>query len=112
RAARWRGTERKVEVLFNNVRGMAPEQFRPSGQAPWRLVIDYPFDEPGQSPVNDRAAVQQAKAGGADALSVVWLPAFFTPAAQDELGKLVVLDFLLTGNQLDAHAAHLSALDR
>jgi hypothetical protein len=112
RTVRWRGTERKVEVLFNNVRGMAPEQFRPSGQAPWRLVVDYPFDEPGQSPINDRAAILQAKAGGADALSVVWLPAFLTPAAQDELGKLVVLDFLLTGNQLEAHAAHLSALDR
>lgn len=112
RSVRWRGTERRVEVLFNNVRGMAPEQFRPSGQAPWRLVIDYPFDEPGQSPVNDRAAVQQAKAGGTDALSVVWLPAFLTPAAQDELGRLVVLDFLLTGSQLDAYAADLSALDR
>lgn len=112
RSVRWRGTERKVEVLFNNVRGMAPEQFRPSGQAPWRLVIDYPFDEPGQSPVNDRAAIYQAKSGGTEAPSVVWLPSFFTPAAQDELGKLVVLDFLLTGNQLDAHASHLSALDR
>lgn len=112
RTVRWRGTERRVEVLFNNVRGMAPEQFRPSGQAPWRLVIDYPFDEPGRGPVDDRAAVQQAKAGGADALSVVWLPAFLTPAAQDELGKLVVLDFLLAGSQLDAHAAHLSAIDR
>ena len=112
RTVRWRGTERKVEVLFNNVRGMAPEQFRPSGQAPWRLVIDYPFDEPGQSPVNDRAAIYQAKSGGMEALSLVWLPSFFTPAAQDELGKLVVLDFLLTGNQLDAHASHLSALDR
>jgi len=112
RTVRWRGTERRVEVLFANVRGMAPEQFRPSGQAPWRLVIDYPFDEPGQSPVNDRAAITQAKAGGTEAASVVWLPSFFTPAAQDDLGKLVVLDFLLTGNQLDAHASHLSALDR
>lgn len=111
RSVRWRGTERKLEVLFNNVRGMAPEQFRPTG-APWRLVIDYPFDEPGQSPINDRAVVQQAKAVGADANAVVWLPSFLTPAAQDDLGKLVVLDFLLTGNQLDAHASHLSALDR
>jgi hypothetical protein len=112
RTVRWRGTERRVEVLFNNVRGMAPEQFRPSGQAPWRMVIDYPFDEPGQSPINDRAAILQAKSGGTEALSVVWLPAFLTPAAQDELGKLVVLDFLLAGSQLDAHASHLSALDR
>jgi hypothetical protein len=112
RTVRWRGTERRIEVLFNNVRGMAPEQFRPSAQAPWRLVVDYPFDEPGQSPVNDRAAILQARSGGTEALSVVWLPSFLTSAAQDELGKLVVLDFLLTGNQLEAHASHLSALDR
>jgi hypothetical protein len=112
RTVRWRGTERKVEVLFTNVRSMAPEQFRPSGQAPWRLVIDYPFDEPGQSPVNDRATILQASAAGVDAQAVAWIPSFLTPAALDELGKLVVLDFLLTGNQLDAHAPELSALDR
>lgn len=112
RSLRWRGTERRVEVLFNNVRGMAPEQFRPSGQAPWRLVIDYPFDEPGRTPMDDRASILQARSGGTEAMSVVWLPSFLTPAAQDELGKLVVLDFLLTGNQLDAHASHLSVLDR
>lgn len=112
RPVTWRGTMRGVEVLFNNVRTMAPEQFLPSGQAPWRLVIDYPFDEPGQTPVNDRAAVYQARASGMEGNSIIWLPSFLTPASQDELGKLVVLDFLLTGNQLDAHAAHLSALDR
>jgi hypothetical protein len=112
RSLMWRGTARNVEILFNNVRTMAPEQFLPSGQAPWRLVIDYPFDEPGQTPVNDRAAVQQARANGQEGPSIIWLPSFLTPSAQDELGKLVVLDFLLSGNQLDAHAAHLSALDR
>ncbi len=112
RPVSWRGTQRSVEVLFNNVRTMAPEQFLPSGQAPWRLVIDYPFDEAGQTPVNDRAKVNQARASGMEGNAIVWLPSFLTPAAQDELGKLVVLDFLLTGNQLEAHASHLSALDR
>ena len=112
RSVLWRGTERKVEVLFANVRGMAPETFRPTGEATWRLVIDYPFDEPGQSPINDRAAINQARSNGIDAQALVWLPHFLTPSAQDDLGKLVVLDFLLTGTQLDAHAAHLSASER
>lgn len=112
RSVPWHGTQRLVEVLFRNVRGMAPEQFRPSAQAPWKLVIDYPFDEPGCSPADDRASVQAAQHAGEDALSIVWLPAFLTPAAQDELGKLVLLDHVLSGNQLDAHASHLSAQDR
>lgn len=112
RRVAWRGTTRTVEILFNNVRTMAPEQFLPSGDAPWRMVIDYPFDDPGQTPLNDRAAIQQARASGQHGNSIVWLPSFLTPAALDELGKLVVLDFILSGNQLDAHASHLSALDR
>ncbi|MBK9978474.1 MAG: hypothetical protein IPP20_11200 [Gemmatimonadetes bacterium] len=112
RRVAWRGTTRTVEILFKNVRTMAPEQFLPSEGDRWRLVIDYPFDEPGQTPLNDRAAVQQARARGQEGHSIVWLPSFLTQAAQDELGKLVVLDSILSGNQLDAHAQHLSALDR
>jgi hypothetical protein len=91
---------------------MAPEQFRPSGQAPWKLVIDYPFDEPGYSPRDDRAAVQDAARLGEEGQSIIWLPAFLSPTAQDELGKLVLLDHVLSGTQLDAHASHLSAQDR
>lgn len=112
RAVSWRGTQRQVEVLFRNVRGMAPEQFRTSGQAPWKLVIDYPFDEPGWTPRDDRAAVQEASRLGEEGQAIVWLPAFLSPAAQDELGKLVLLDHVLSGTQLDAHASHLSAQDR
>jgi hypothetical protein len=112
RPVAWRGTTRQVEVLFRNVRGMAPEQFRPSGLAPWKLVIDYPFDEAGWSPRDDRAAVQEAQRLGEESQSIVWLPAFLSPAAQDELGKLVLLEHVLNGNQLDAHASHLSAQDR
>jgi hypothetical protein len=112
RPVSWRGTTRQVEIVFRNVRETAPEQFRPSALAPWKLVIDYPFDEPGYGPTSDRAAVQLATAAGENVQAIAWLPAFFTPATQDELGKLVVLDFLLNGSQFEAHATHLSALDR
>ncbi|MBK9410370.1 MAG: hypothetical protein IPN47_20450 [Gemmatimonadetes bacterium] len=73
RRVAWRGTTRTVEILFKNVRTMAPEQFLPSEGDRWRLVIDYPFDEPGQTPLNDRAAVQQARARGQEGHSIVWL---------------------------------------
>jgi hypothetical protein len=112
RAVLWRGTQRQVEVLFTNVREMPPEQFRRSGEAEWRLVFDYPFDVPGQTPADDRAAVQLAISEEMDEQTIVWLPSFLTPAAQGELGRLVVIEHLLSGTQLDAHATSLSANDR
>jgi hypothetical protein len=112
RAVPWRGTTRQVEVLFRNVRGMAPEQFRPSGEAPWRLVVDYPFDEGTWTPRDDLATFLEAQRLGGEVQSIVWLPAFLSTSTQDELGKLVLLDHVLSGNQLDAHASHLSAQDR
>lgn len=112
REVEWRGTVRQVEVIFRNVRELAPEQFRPQ-HAPWRLVIDYPFDDqPNRSPRDDRAVVQDVQTRGETSQALIWLPAFFTPAAQDDLGKLVLLEYVLSGNQLDTHASHLSAQDR
>ena len=42
----------------------------------------------------------------------MWLPSFFSAAAQTELGKLVVIDHLLRGTNLDQYAKHLSMQDR
>ena len=44
--------------------------------------------------------------------TMVWLPAFFSMRMQGELGKLVILDHLLRGDNLDQHAQHLSLQDR
>jgi hypothetical protein len=42
----------------------------------------------------------------------VWLPSFFSTRTQGELAKLVIIDRLLPGNNLEQHGKHLSAQDR
>ena len=107
----WRGTERTFEVKFANVRQLSAEQFEPEA-APWRVVIDYPFDEPGFTPRDDYAVVQKYQQGRESTPTLVWIPGFLTPEAQDELGRLVLLDHVLSGNMLDEYGGHLSQVDR
>ena len=110
----WRGTERTFEVAFTNVRTQPIDQFEPD-QAPWRLLIDYPFDEAGFTPADDRARIQefaQSRPDGAPARTIAWVPNFLTPSALDELGRLVVLDHVLSGTRLEEYGSHLSQVDR
>ncbi|HEY5868356.1 MAG TPA: hypothetical protein VI542_22820, partial [Candidatus Tectomicrobia bacterium] len=43
---------------------------------------------------------------------LVWLPAFFTRRTMEDLGRLGVLDYVLTGHNLDQCGSHLSQLER
>jgi hypothetical protein len=107
----WRGTGRECEILFRNVRELPPESFAPQ-HAPWRIIIDFPFDQGDHTLADDTAAMQRAVAAGQRVPTLVWLPAFLTPRALEELGRLVVLEHVLTGTKLDEYGAHLSQLDR
>ena len=44
--------------------------------------------------------------------TLVWLPWFFTESTLHDLGRLVLLDQVLTGNRLNEYGAHLSQTDR
>ena len=88
-----------------------PEEFRNS-EGRWRIVIDWPFDEPQHTPLDDLAQVRNFKARGTPADTIVWLPWFFTESTQRDLGRLVLLDQVLTGNRLNEYGAHLSQTDR
>ncbi|HET6762554.1 MAG TPA: hypothetical protein VFH27_02755, partial [Longimicrobiaceae bacterium] len=107
----WKGTWRECEILFRNVRELPLDNFHPQ-VAPWRMVVDYPFDVPPHGPRDDEAKVQDFKALGKPARALVWIPAFLTPQAQDELGRLVVLDHVLQGARLDEYGSHLSQVER
>ena len=107
----WRGSRRACEILFRNVREMDPKEFFNSGGR-WRIVIDRPFDEHGHTPLDDRAQVQKFMDEGEPADTLVWLPWFFTESTLHDLGRLVLLDQVLTGNRLNEHGAHLSQTDR
>ena len=108
----WRNTERTCEVIFNNIRGL-PDQSLESTGDDWKLVIDFPFDEPGHTPQDDVARLQkfrQDRPGGTRTLA--WVPAFFRPSAQSDLGLLVILEHVLAGERFDGYANILPFQDR
>ncbi len=109
--ALWRGTWRTCELLFRNVRELPLESFNVQGDV-WRVVIDFPFDRDGHTPMDDRAQILKFQGMGVSSQCLVWLPAFFTHRTMEDLGRLVILDYVLSGNNLNQCGSHLSQLER
>lgn len=105
----WRGTRRHVELLYENVREMTDEKLRGRSGA-WTVVLDFPFDEANFSPADDLARLANYRSG--DSHTLVWLPSFLSNKALSDLGRLVVLDYILQGERFDTYAAQLSLVDR
>lgn len=111
----WRGSRREIEVLFGNVRDSAwlTEQSFRAGPDTWRFIIDYPFDEDGRGPIDDLRRLETLKASGFTSTTVAWLPYFLTSQLQNELGELVILDWVLASDQrFSQYADHLAEADR
>ena len=106
----WRGSRRSCDVLFTNVRALPDESFR--SQDEWKLILDFPFDTEGHTPVEDLDRLSKFREKNEAQRTLVWLPSFFSARSQNELGKLVIIDHLLRGNNLDQYAKHLSLQDR
>jgi hypothetical protein len=105
----WRGTTRVGHVRFGNVRKMTPEQIRCPEIHDWRLVVDYPFDEPGFGPNHDLELVERVREDGGGTWTVVWLPSFFSDEINRHLGDLVVLEHILESkSSTQRYVAHLS----
>lgn len=108
----WRNTERTCEVVFGNIRSL-PDSSLESGGSDWKLVIDFPFDEPGHTPHDDVARLQKFREdhpGGTRTLA--WVPAFLRPNTRSDLGLLVILEHILTGERFDGYASILPFQDR
>jgi hypothetical protein len=105
----WRGTRREVEVLYENVREMTDDRLRGRSGA-WSVVLDFPFDDSNFGPKDDLARLAEYRGG--DTRTLVWLPSFLSNKALADLGRLVVLDYILQGERFDNYAAHLSFVDR
>lgn len=105
----WRGTKREVDLLYENVREMTDERLRGRSGA-WTVVLDFPFDDANFGPADDLARLAEYRGG--DTKTLVWLPSFLSNKALADLGRLVVLDYILQGERFDTYAAHLSFVDR
>ncbi len=110
----WRGQKRAVDVVFGNVRdqGAMPVETLKATDARWKLVVDYPFDDEGNPPTDDTARIFGLKQDGVVSDTIVWVPHFLTAQRMDDVGKLVQLEYLLTGNRFDQYASNLPVADR
>jgi len=108
----WRGSSRRAELLFGNVREMAADKLECLGEG-GRVVIDFPFDERGHGPMDDLARLREHRAEHGATRTVAWLPRFFSDEAQRDLGTLVVIDHVLASDdRFRQYSEHLSAVDR
>ena len=108
----WRNTRRTCLVLLKNIREL-PDSSLHNTLSDWRVVIDFPFDEPGHGPRDDVSRGQrylQSHPGGTRTLC--WIPSFFSTEAQRDLGLLVILEHVLMGERFGQYAGHLSPQDR
>jgi hypothetical protein len=111
----WQGTRRTIEFVFANVRdpqSIASGQFEPAVEGNIKFVIDYPFDDYGESPNDDVRRVEQLRRDGFKAPALVWLPDFLSTSRTNQLGRLLRIEALLKGDRLTEVAAHLSGEDR
>ncbi|MCY2989104.1 MAG: DUF6079 family protein, partial [Planctomycetota bacterium] len=134
----WRNTKRSCTVLFRNIREL-PDSSLENTDESWKLVIDFPFDEAGHGPRDDLSRLQTFRVGWtsksvqemggreADGLgspsygraahpdgtkTLCWVPSFFSLDAQKDLGMLVILEHILTGERFAQYSNHLSPQDR
>lgn len=105
----WRGTRREIELLYENVREMTDDRLR-GRSGTWTVVLDFPFDDANFGPADDLAKLTAYRGGATKTL--VWLPSFLSNKALADLGRLVVLDYILQGDRFDTYAGHLSFVDR
>ena len=107
----WRGSRRSCDVLFTNVRSLqADEPLR--SQDDWKVIIGLPFDPEGHSPVENVDRLNRFRDKNEAHRTLVWLPAFLSARSQQELRRLVIIDHLLRGSNLEQYAKHLSMEDR
>lgn len=111
----WRGQKRDVDVVFGNVRDpqSLPNSLFHADGGRWKLVIDYPFDDDAaRQPSDDLVRLQDLKQDNLVSDTVVWLPNFITSSRMDDVGKLVKLEYLMTGNRFDQYSTSLPVADR
>ena len=108
----WKNTNRSCIVLFKNIREL-PDASLQNLEDDWKLIIDFPFDEPGHGPRSDISHLQGFRSRHpVGAKTVCWIPQFFSEDARKDLGLLVILEHILTGERFGQYANHLSPQDR
>ena len=111
----WRGQKRTVDVVFGNIRDKSalPVEALKAADGRWKLVVDFPFDDlDDRAPSDDVERIFTLRREGIVTDTVAWVPHFLTSQRMDDVGKLVQLEYLLTGDRFEQYAANLPVSDR
>lgn len=109
----WRGTRRRVDVVFQNILEITDMTTFEARGEDWKLIVDVPFAEGNHSPSDARARVQDFEDAGRHSRTLCWLPYFFSREAQNSLAKLVILeDILKSDERYNGYSRHLTAVDK
>lgn len=106
----WRGQKRTVDVVFGNIRDKAalPVEALKAADGRWKLVVDFPFDDlEDRGPSDDVTRIFELKQDGVVSDTIAWVPHFLTAQRMEDVGKLVQLEYLLTGERFEQYAASL-----
>ena len=90
----WRKTVRRGSVDVENVRELPNSGFkvRPGGE--YRILVDYPWDEPGYTVADDEQRAVDVRKRDGTSLTACWLPRHFTPSELAFLDDLAALEEL------------------
>jgi len=108
---KWRGTPRRVDILFANIRDLPTTSLTSKGDH-WKVVIDYPFDERDHTIRDDVAKIEGFLSEEEAARTICWLPCFFNHETLEALGTFVRLEQILKESQFPNYVQHLNEVDR
>ncbi|QEG24770.1 DUF6079 family protein [Mariniblastus fucicola] len=109
---KWKNTDRECIVVFQNVWELSMSDIRNEDDR-WKIIIDYPFDHSDRGPMDDISKLNEFREANKEGTkTIAWLPSFFSDEASRDLGLLVRLNHILSGDQFDNYVGHLSMQDR
>ncbi|MBV9999777.1 MAG: phage resistance protein, partial [Verrucomicrobia bacterium] len=81
---RWRGTDRRCKIFFQNVREAGYDTLEEHGEE-WKLVVGYPIDRENRGPKDGLARLEGFRTDRGSARTLVWLPSLLGSQAQKDL---------------------------
>jgi hypothetical protein len=99
----WRGCSRVGVIHYGNVREMDDATLAAGAEHDFKIVVDYPFDDPNRTPREDEARVARYLDESRPSPTIVWLPSFFGERVQRDLADLCIIDKLREGDTLRSH---------
>ncbi len=108
---KWRGTPRRADIIFANVRDLPTDSLVSRGES-WKMVIDYPFDDQNHTIRDDVAKIEGYLSEEESTRTICWLPCFFNHETLEALGTFVRLEQILKQNQFPNYVQQLTETDR